>query len=168
MACLETIGKCLLTALVIDFSVEALDWIHRLYIADESLDVLVLLASGKLIFSLFVLQIFLGMILPGISLASMIVYKEGSRRRQVVYFLCSLLVLIGIFAMRWNVVIGGQLFSKSLRGFTTYKIELVGQEGLLTSLFLLALPFIIVSVMIYLFLPRSEMAARKQPPAIQG
>lgn len=168
MACLETIGKCLLTALVIDFSVEALDWIHRLYIADESLDVLVLLASGKLIFSLFVLQIFLGMILPGISLASMIVYKGGSKRRQVVYFLCSLLVLIGIFAMRWNVVIGGQLFSKSLRGFTTYKLELVGQEGLLTSLFLLALPFIIVSVMIYLFLPRSEMAARKQPPAIQG
>ena len=74
-----------------------------------------------------------------------------------------MLVLVGIFAMRWNVVIGGQLFSKSLRGFTTYKLELVGQEGLLTSIILLLLPFAIVSVLIHLFLPRSEMtAARSQ------
>ena len=157
LPCLETIGKCLLTALVVDFAVEALDWIHRLYVAEESLDVLVLLASGKLNFSLFVLQIFLGMIVPGAVLAGLIVYKEGFRRRQVAYFMCGLLVLIGIFAMRWNVVIGGQLFSKSLRGFTTYKLEVVGQEGLLTSIILMLLPFAIVSALIYLFLPRSEM-----------
>jgi len=25
--------------------------------------------------------------------------------------------------MRWNVVIGGQLFSKSFLGYTTYKME---------------------------------------------
>ena len=157
MVCLETIGKCLLTALVVDFSVEALDWIHRLYVADESLDVLVLLASGKLIYSLFVLQVFMGMIVPGLCLAGMVVYKEGWKRRQTVYFLCSVLVLVGIFAMRWNVVVGGQLFSKSLRGFTTYKLELVGQEGLLAAFMLLLLPFAIVSVMIWLFLPRKDL-----------
>jgi len=157
MACLETIGKCLLTALVVDFSVEALDWIHRLYVADESLDVLVLLASGKLYYSLFLVQMFLGMFVPALCLAAMIVYKEGWKRRQTAYFACSLLVLIGILAMRWNVVIGGQLFSKSLRGFTTYKLELVGQEGLLMAILLVLLPFVIVSVMIWLFLPRAEM-----------
>ncbi|MBI5395121.1 MAG: polysulfide reductase NrfD [Verrucomicrobia bacterium] len=157
MDCLETIGKCLLTALAVDFSVEALDWIHRLYVADESIDVLVLLASGKLIYSLFVLQVFMGMILPGLCLAGMVIYKEGWKRRQTVYFLCSVLVLVGIFAMRWNVVVGGQLFSKSLRGFTTYKLELVGQEGLLTAFMLVLLPFVIVSVMIWLFLPRKDL-----------
>ncbi|MCX6897091.1 MAG: polysulfide reductase NrfD [Verrucomicrobia bacterium] len=157
MTCLETIGKCLLTALVVDFSVEALDWIHRLYVADESLDVLVLLASGKLYYSLFLVQMFLGMLVPALCLAAMIVYKEGWKRRQTAYFVCSLLVLIGILAMRWNVVIGGQLFSKSLRGFTTYKLELVGQEGLLMAILLVLLPFVIVSVMIWLFLPRAEM-----------
>ena len=30
--------------------------------------------------------------------------------------------MMGIFAMRWNVVIGGQLFSKSFLGYTTYKM----------------------------------------------
>ena len=43
------------------------------------------------------------------------------------------LALIGIFAMRWNVVIGGQLFSKSFLGYTTYKMELVTKEGLLPA-----------------------------------
>ncbi len=163
LPCMETIGKCLLTALVVDFSVEALDWIHRLYVADESLNVLELLVSGKLIFSLGVVQVLLGMLVPAALLTGMIVCKAGDKRRQFVYFLCSVLVLVGIFAMRWNVVIGGQLFSKSLRGFTTYKLELVGQEGLLTSIILLLLPFAIVSVLIHLFLPRSEMtAARSQ------
>ena len=37
---------------------------------------------------------------------------------------------MGVLAMRWNVVIGGQLFSKSLRGFMSYKMEFAGHEGL--------------------------------------
>ena len=41
--------------------------------------------------------------------------------------------MIGIFAMRWNVVIGGQLFSKSFLGYTTYKMEFVTREGLLAG-----------------------------------
>ena len=40
---------------------------------------------------------------------------------------------MGIFAMRWNVVIGGQLFSKSFLGYTTYKMALVTREGLLLA-----------------------------------
>ncbi len=163
LPCMETIGKCLLTALVVDFAIEALDWIHRLYIADESLDVLVLLVSGRLIISLGLVQVLLGMLVPAALLTALVVWKKGFKRRQAVYFLCSVLVLVGIFAMRWNVVIGGQLFSKSLRGFTTYKIELVGQEGLLTSIILLLLPFAIVSTLIHLFLPRSEMTATHRP-----
>ena len=50
------------------------------------------------------------------------------------------MTLIGIFAMRWNVVIGGQLFSKSFLGYTTYKMTLVTREGLLVSIALTLLP----------------------------
>ena len=52
------------------------------------------------------------------------------------------LTLIGIFAMRWNVVIGGQLFTKSFLGYTTYKMSLVTREGLLVAIFLTILPLI--------------------------
>ena len=40
----------------------------------------------------------------------------------MIYGFAGCLTLIGIFAMRWNVVIGGQLFSKSFLGYTTYKM----------------------------------------------
>lgn len=71
-----------------------------------------------------------------------------------------MLILIGVFAMRWNVIIGGQLFSKSLRGFTTYKLELLGQESLLMSAFLMILPFVLLAIMTHLFIPRNERPAR--------
>src|ERR1043166_1114108 len=57
-ACLETIGKFLFYALVVDAAIESLDWIHRLYEAEESVDVLVLLASGKLYYSFLLAQVF--------------------------------------------------------------------------------------------------------------
>ena len=51
---------------------------------------------------------------------------EVIRRR--IYALSGVLTLVGIFAMRWNVVIGGQLFSKSFLGYTTYKLEFATRE----------------------------------------
>ena len=72
--------------------------------------------------------------------------------RKRIYFTCASFILIGVFAMRWNVVMGGQFFSKSLRGVMSYKLEFAGAEGWLMSLILLALPFIILTVMIKLFL----------------
>ncbi|UCH85093.1 MAG: polysulfide reductase, partial [Candidatus Latescibacterota bacterium] len=40
-----------------------------------------------------------------------------------------------------------QLFSKSLRGLTTYKMSMFGVEGLLMSIALLILPFVILYVL---------------------
>jgi predicted membrane protein len=72
------------------------------------------------------------------------------------------LTLVGIFAMRWNVVIGGQLFSKSFLGYTTYKMGFATREGLLPALLLLVLPFGILAVLMRLLPPweRAEEAAR--------
>ena len=68
-------------------------------------------------------------------------------------FIAAILVQIGIFSTRWNVVIGCQLFSKSLRGLTVYKVQLFGLEGLLMTCFLLILPFVILYVLTKLFPP---------------
>jgi predicted membrane protein len=64
--------------------------------------------------------------------------------------------MIGIFAMRWNVVIGGQLFSKSFLGYTTYKLELITREGLLIAVALMLLPLVILSVLVKLLPPWEE------------
>jgi len=63
-------------------------------------------------------------------------------------------------------VIGGQLFSKSFRGLTTYKMEIVGIEGLATALGLLVLPFIVLAVLLKVLPPWRD--AELQPETASG
>jgi predicted membrane protein len=76
--------------------------------------------------------------------------------RRILYFLAAILVQVGIFSTRWNVVIGGQLFSKSLRGLTVYKLELFGLEGVFMTGFLLILPFLILYVLAKILPPWAD------------
>ena len=46
--------------------------------------------------------------------------------------------------MRWNVVIGGQLVSKSYRGFTEYLPGLFAKEGLIAAATILVVPFLLL------------------------
>lgn len=153
MACLDMVGRYLLIALILDFSLEALDQIHRIYEAEESMEIISILVSGKLNITLLLFQVILGTLVPLISLAVLQIYKPKEKIRQAIYLILGILVLIGIFFMRWNVVIGGQLFSKSLHGFTTFKLGLVGNEGLLMALVWLIVPFLILAVLLKLFPP---------------
>ncbi len=153
MNCLDTIGRYLLYAFIIDFSLETLDLIHRFYESNEAFGALAMLMSGKLHISLLIVQIALGTLVPITLLSIIQLIKVKPEIRKPMYFSAGMLTLIGIFAMRWNVVIGGQLFSKSFRGFTTYKLELIGKEGLMTAAALIILPVIILAVLIYLFPP---------------
>jgi len=74
------------------------------------------------------------------------------------------MILVGVLAMRWNVVIGGQLFSKSLRGVMGYKLEFAGVEGWFMGLILLSLPFIILTVLVKLFLSERLPSSGHTPP----
>ena len=85
------------------------------------------------------------------SMRQMVKLTEGARKG--IYVVAASLTLIGIFAMRWNVVIGGQLFSKSFLGYTTYKLEFATREGLFTAALLLALPFAILWGLVRLLPP---------------
>ena len=76
--------------------------------------------------------------------------------RKTIYVIAGMLTLVGIFAMRWNVVIGGQLFSKSFLGYTTYKMGFATREGLLPALIIMVLPFLILAVLVRIFPPWGE------------
>jgi Ni/Fe-hydrogenase subunit HybB-like protein len=161
MRCLDRITSFLFYAVIVDFTLEGLDFIHRLYQSEESIKILSRLVTDKLFISLWVIQIFLGMLVP---LGIMIAVKSlrfNAELRRLFYFASVILIQLGIFATRWNVVIGGQLFSKSFRGLTTYKMEVVGIEGLIAALGLLIAPFIILAVFLKIF-PASETAEAKE------
>jgi len=164
MRCLDKVGLFLLVAIIVDFALEALDYIHRLYQSEESIGILSELVAAKLFTSLVIVQLLLGMFVPLLILVLVRTVRFNEELRKLLYFCASVLILLGIFSMRWNVVIGGQLYSKSLRGLMAYKMEITGIESLMTALALLALPFIILTVLFWLLPPR-WMEKRAPAPA---
>jgi Ni/Fe-hydrogenase subunit HybB-like protein len=152
MTCLDTIARYLLYAFLIDLSLEVLDLLHRIYEADESFKTLDFMVHTRLFVSQIVLQIIVGTLVP-IALLAVGRLAPSARLRRFVYAAAGVLTLIGIFAMRWNVVIGGQLFSKSFLGYTAYKLEFATREGLGVALILLVLPFLILAALVKVLPP---------------
>ena len=153
MRCLDTIARYLFYTFVIDFTLEMLDLIHRTYEADESFRSLDFMVHTRLWGSQVILQILLGTLLPLSLLAATQLVRFREAVRRVMYLTSCGCILVGIFAMRWNVVIGGQLFSKSFLGYTSYKLDFVTREGLLPAILLLLLPFGIFLVLVKLLPP---------------
>jgi len=150
---LDSIGRFLFLVLILDFTLEGLDQIHRIYVADESFEIMKLLVQGKLYLTLFVSQGLVGTIIPLITLAFLQFYKRQIKLKKTLYFIIGILVLIGVYSMRWNVVIGGQLFSKSFSGFTSFKVGLIGLDGTLMAAFWMLIPFGILAFLLWLLPP---------------
>ncbi len=157
MQCLDKMASYLFYVMIVDFSLETLDFIHRTYEAEESIKILAELVGGKLFVSLVVIQVLLGMIIPLGSIATAKLFKMPEELRKLIYFVSSILILIGIFSTRWNIVIGGQLFSKSFRGLTEYKMTIFGLEGLLVSIGIMLSPILILYVLTKILPPWEEV-----------
>ena len=162
MRCVDTIARYMFYTFLIDFSLEMLDLVHRIYEADESFRSLDFMVHTRLYLSQVVIQIYIGTLVPIALLALTQLFRLAEKTRKRIYTAAGSLILISVFAMRWNVVIGGQLFSKSFLGYTTYKIGFVAREGLLTSILLMLLPFLILWVLVKLLPPWPDL---ESPPA---
>ena len=106
---IQMTAKYLLFFLVVAISLELLDLIFRGYTAVKSWDVLRSVIYGRDFIDIFILQYGIGNLVPLI-----LFLIPGLTIRRAV--LGVLLVLFGVFMMRWNVVIGGQAFSLSFDG----------------------------------------------------
>jgi Ni/Fe-hydrogenase subunit HybB-like protein len=144
----EVIGKTtryLIGFLVAAISLEMLDLIFRGYTAMKSWDILRSVMYGKDFFNIFILQFTLGTFVPFI----LLLLPRLTIRRTVVALL---LVLFGVFMMRWNVVIGGQAFSLSFAGYMHYEIPLIPhsletfKEGLFGALLVIVTPFVLLYI----------------------
>ncbi len=156
--CLDKMASFLFYAVIVDFSLELLDFIHRLYESEESIKILSDLVMNKLFVSLAVIQVLLGMLLPLAVMVSIRLFRLEDELRKLLYFVSVILIQLGIFATRWNVVIGGQMFSKSFRGLTAFKMDLLGIEGFVVALILLSLPFITLAILIKILPPWDKVA----------
>ncbi|HLO10329.1 MAG TPA: NrfD/PsrC family molybdoenzyme membrane anchor subunit, partial [Desulfobacteria bacterium] len=159
--CIDKAMSFLYYAVIVDFSLELVDFIHRVYQSEEEIKILSEMVMNKLFASLIIIQVLLGMLVPLLLISLTKIFKKrfglNEDMRKMVYFISVILIQFGIFATRWNVVIGGQMFSKSFRGLTTYKMEFGGIEGLLYAIALLALPVVILFVLLKVLPPWKEL-----------
>lgn len=162
MRCVDTIAKYLFYAFIIDFTLEGIDLLHRMYEADESFKSLDFMVKTKLFVSQILLQVVIGGLVPIVLLAVTQVVRLSDQARKGIYALSGALTLVGILAMRWNVVIGGQLFSKSFLGYTTYKMDFATREGLLPAILLMILPFVILAILVKLLPPWHDPEAESR------
>ncbi len=147
--------------LFVDVVLEGLEVFTMLYEAEESWGIISQLITEKIAVSYFGIQFILGSVLPLLILGFITLSKLGEDVKTSMRVLSASLVLIGVFAMRWNVVIGGQLISKSLRGFISYNPPLLGINGLLVAAVFMILPFIIFAIMAYFLPPWQEEFQQK-------
>ncbi len=165
MKCVDKGMSFLFYAVIVDFSLEFVDFIHRIYQSEEEIKILGELVMNKIFFSLVIVQVLMGMLFPLAILSAIKIFRqfrESEELRKMLYFVSLILIQGGIFATRWNVVIGGQMFSKSFRGLTTYKMEFGGIEGLLYALGLLAMPLVILAVLLKILPAWKEFAKAPQ------
>jgi Ni/Fe-hydrogenase subunit HybB-like protein len=146
-ATVATMASWLWLFMILTVTLELLEIITLSYESDEAWVIIRELLTTRLSFSFFSLQLVFGSLIPFILL--MIVVLMGSqmkaRVQNILAGAASFILLIQVFSMRWNVVIGGQLFSKSLRGLRSpYEPQFFEKEGILPMLLILVAPFVIL------------------------
>ncbi|MGA2525412.1 MAG: NrfD/PsrC family molybdoenzyme membrane anchor subunit [Smithellaceae bacterium] len=141
MNAMQTSVKYLIFFMIFSISLELLDLVFRSYTAVKSWDILRNVIYGTDFINIFLLQYLLGNLVPFILLLF-----PGLTVRRLIPAL--LLVLFGVFMMRWNVVIGGQSFSLTFSGYMDYQLPIIPRsldtfkEGLGGALLIAVLPFI--------------------------
>jgi Ni/Fe-hydrogenase subunit HybB-like protein len=151
--CIDNMCGWLWLFLIITFSLELLAEISLAYEKAAEWEIVHELLTGPLSFSYMGLQIVVGAVIPLILLAIIVLMKNnmGDKVANTLSFTAALLLLLQVFAMRWNVVIGGQMISKSLSGLReSYHPGMFEKEGILAGVFIMAVPFVIILVAEYL------------------
>src|SRR4030067_3776624 len=134
-------SRYLIGAMIAAITLEILDLVFRGYTAMKSWDILRSVIYGKDFINIFILQYSIGGLLP----FSVLLMPGLTIRRAVI---CTILVMLGVFMMRWNVVIGGQAFSNSYAGYMHYHLPIIPhnietfKEGVGGALTIAVLPFI--------------------------
>ena len=143
---------------IIDFILELLEVAFVYYEHGHHWSVVGPLLSGPL-YDTYVVGQFLILSLPPLLILG---YTTVSRSwgKSLLYLsnLASLMLVLQVLFMRFNVVVGGQLISKSDRGFVEFHFEWLAREGLVPAILIVMAPFVV-----YYILSRLLPVLRDEP-----
>lgn len=161
--CLLTMNKYLWVFLIFAFVLEILEVIHIAYESEENWPAIKGLITQVIPVTYFGIQI--GFMVLAFFLLLVARSKSVSQLASRIMTIGSAsMILASVLAMRFNVVVGGQLVSKSLVGFSKFHIPIL-KEGIVPTIGFLVLPFIILSVLAQLLPPWMEGEEDYEPVA---
>ncbi len=146
-ATVSALARWLWFFLIIAVTLELLEIVVLAYEKSEAWAIIGPLLATRLEFSFISVQMIMGSLIPFILLMIVTLMNRflHDRVRNTLSIVAALLLLMQVFSMRWNVVIGGQLLSKSFRGLRSgYSPDLWGREGLIAAIGLVVLPFVLL------------------------
>ncbi|HUT53681.1 MAG TPA: NrfD/PsrC family molybdoenzyme membrane anchor subunit [bacterium] len=147
--CVQSLCQWLWLFIIVTVSLELLEIINLAYERNEEWIVIAHLLSSKLAFSFIGGQMVFGALIPILLLGIVVLLRPylTDPLRNTIAMVASLILLIQVIAMRWNVVIGGQMFSKSLAGFReSYTPGLFEKEGIAVAVVIFIIPFIFMGI----------------------
>jgi Ni/Fe-hydrogenase subunit HybB-like protein len=143
----QAMSRWLWFFLILTVTLELLEIVLLAYENSDAWHIISQLLTMRLQFSFISMQMIVGSLIPLILLAVVVMMSRylHDRVRNTLAVIASLLLLVQVFSMRWNVVIGGQLLSKSFRGLRAgYQPSLFDREGILVAIGLFILPFVLL------------------------
>ena len=147
--CVQALAAWLWLFAVITVTLELLEIVTLAYERSEEWQVVGELITDKIAFSFVGIQMVFGSLIPFVLLAIVVLMRPflTDPLRNTIAFVAAFILLIQVFAMRWNVVIGGQIFSKSMVGFRElYTPELFGREGVFVAAIIMLIPFVFLAI----------------------
>ena len=144
--CVRSMARYLWGFMIVAVSLELLEILSIAYKQTEEWEVLYELIDQKLMLSYVVLQFLVFSLVPFFMLAVTALFNLREPVAHALIWTSATMLLFQVLLMRWNVVIGGQLLSKSMRGFTSYLPGLWEKEGLIVAAVIFTLPFFILLV----------------------
>jgi Ni/Fe-hydrogenase subunit HybB-like protein len=140
----NTLGAYLWGFMIIDVTLEIMEVLSIAYEQTADWEALEGLIMNKLFASYVIVQLLVCSLLPFLFLGANAVLRLKDKLSNALVFSSAILLLIQVLSMRWNVVIGGQLLSKSFRGYTTYLPGVFEREGLVVAAVVFTVPFLLL------------------------
>ncbi len=138
---LDTMARFLWGFMIIAVVLELMDVLSIAYEQTEEWVILRDLMNGRLWYTYVIGQLLICSLVPFFLLTLVVLIRLPRRLSNSLIFLSATLLLGQVLLMRWNVVIGGQLISKSYRGFTDYMPGFFSKEGLVVAAVIFIIPF---------------------------
>ncbi|MDH3281665.1 MAG: polysulfide reductase NrfD [Gammaproteobacteria bacterium] len=148
---------------ILDVVIEVLEVVFVLYEKGHHWSVVGPLLFGPLFLTYTIGQLLVCSGVPLLVLGYAVLSNVSGKQLLYLANIASLLIALQVLLMRFNVVIGGQLISKSGRGFSEFHFEWFAREGVLMAAVILVAPFVA-----YWFIQRLLPIFDNQPVAGGG